>query len=367
MFEVDCEDENTQARAGRIKLRGKAFETPGFLPVATKADVKLTSPDELHDIGVQGIITNALVLFLRPGLEVIEAAGGIHKFMGWDGIIFSDSGGFQMLNPDFFLKVDENQVTFKSPFDGSKHEFTPERCVEVQMKLGSEVAMTLDDCPSYGSNYEKIVSSTARTLAWANRFSKAHEDEFQNVFGIVQGGVFRDLRERCAQGLMEMDFDGYAIGGLCIGEPKELMHEVIGWTTPILPRDKPRYLMGVGSPEDMLKAISNGVDVFDSVYPTRNARHNTVYTKNGKINIGKEKLRFKSGPIDEGCKCYACRKFSLSYVNHLLREHEYLGMRLATIHNLHFLVNLMKESKIAIKEGEFANFKKDFVENYLTR
>jgi queuine tRNA-ribosyltransferase len=365
MFELLAEDEVSNARVGKLTIRNRTFETPGFLPVATKADVKLTSPEELHDIGALGIITNALILFLRPGLDVIEAAGGIHKFMGWDGIIFSDSGGFQMLNPDFLLKVDENQAVFKSPFTGEKHEFTPERCAEVQMRLGSDVAMTLDDCPPFGSDYEQIVSSTSRTLAWANRFIKGHGDETQNAFGIVQGGVYKDLRERCAQGLVEMGFDGYAIGGLCIGEPKDVMHEVIGWTAPLLPTDKPRYLMGVGSPEDMLEAISNGVDVFDSVFPTRNARHNTVYTQKGKINIGKGKFSYESGPIDDGCKCYTCRKFSLSYVNHLLREHEYLGMRLATIHNLHFLVNLMKESQRAIKNGEFEDFKKAFISDYL--
>lgn len=365
MFEVEFEDEKSEARAGRFTLNNRTFETPGFLPVATKADVKLISPDELNEMGAQGVITNALVLFFRPGLEVIEEAGGIHTFMRFDGIVFSDSGGFQMLNPDFLVKVNDSHVTFKSPFSGSKLEFSPERCAEIQMRLGSDVAMTLDDCASYGGSYDLISASCDRTIKWAKDFIETHNSESQNVFGIIQGGVYRDLREKCVKTLIKMDFDGFGIGGLCIGEPKELMHEVIKWTAPILPKKKPRYLMGVGSPEDMLEAISNGVDIFDSVFPTRNARHNTVYTKRGKINLGKEKFNSELGPVDEGCGCYTCRKFSLSYVNHLLREYEYFGMRLATIHNLYFLVNLMKEARKAIEAGELLDFKKDFKKNYL--
>jgi queuine tRNA-ribosyltransferase len=365
MFEVQFEDEKSKARAGSFTLNNRTFETPGFLPVATKADVKLISPDELHEMGAQGVITNALVLFFRPGLEVIEEAGGIHNFMRFDGIVFSDSGGFQMLNPDFLVKVTDSYVIFKSPFSGSKLEFSPERCVEIQMRLGSDVAMTLDDCPPYGRSYDEISASCARTIKWAKDFIRAHDSDTQEVFGIIQGGVFRDLREKCVQSLSKMDFDGFGIGGLCIGEPKKLMHEVIEWTTPLLPKEKPRYLMGVGSPEDMLQAVSNGVDIFDSVFPTRNARHNTVYTKKGKINLGKEKFNSQSGPIDEGCQCYTCRKFSLSYVNHLLREYEYFGMRLATIHNLYFLVNLMREARKAIRDDELLDFIKDFEKNYL--
>jgi queuine tRNA-ribosyltransferase len=365
MFEVQFEDEKSEARGGTFTLNNRKFETPGFLPVATKADVKLISPDELHEMGASGVITNALVLFFRPGLEIIEEADGIHNFMRFDGIIFSDSGGFQMLNPDFLVKVNDSFVTFKSPFTGSKLEFSPQRCAEIQMRLGSDVAMTLDDCPSYGGSHDEISVSNNRTIKWADDFIKAHDRDTQNVFGIIQGGVFQDLREKCAQSLTEMDFDGFGIGGLCIGEPKELMHEVIQWTTQLLPKEKPRYLMGVGSPEDMLEAISNGVDIFDSVFPTRNARHNTVYTRKGKINLGKEKYRSELGPIDEGCGCYTCRKFSLSYVNHLLREYEYFGMRLASIHNLYFLVNLMREARKAIRAEEFLDFKKDFEKNYL--
>lgn len=364
MFDVVFEDEKSKARVGKLKLGNRTLETPGFLPVATKADVKLVSPDELNKMRVQSVIANAFLLYLRPGVEVIEAAGGLHKFMGWDGVIFTDSGGFQILNKDFLLKIDDNLITFKSPFDGDKHELTPEKCADIQMKIGSDVAMALDDCPSYGADYDYILSSTKRTISWAERFKKAHDDDSQWIFGIVQGGVYKDLREKCVRALAEMDFDGYAIGGLCIGEPKALMHEVIQWTAPLLPKDKPRYLMGVGSPEDMLESISQGVDIFDSVFPTRNARHNTVYTKKGKINIGKEKFKNDFGQIDKGCECYTCSKFSLAYVNHLLREHEYLGMRLATIHNLHFLVDLMRESRDAIKEGRFTSFKNEFLRDY---
>jgi queuine tRNA-ribosyltransferase len=365
MFELIGKDKRSGARVGRLKLNTCAIDTPAFLPVATKADVKLTSPDELRDLGAQALIANAYLLYLRPGVEVIEAAGGLHRFMGWNGALFTDSGGFQMLNPDFLLSVSDSHVDFKSPFDGTKHRFTPEKCVEVQIKLGSDVAMTLDDCPAYGSDYDHISASTKRTIKWAEKFKEAHNNESQSVFGIVQGGVFREQREMCTTSLVGLDFDGYAIGGLCIGEPKETMHQVIQWTAPLLPNEKPRYLMGVGSPEDMLEAISQGVDIFDSVFPTRNARHNTVYTKRGKINIGKEKFSGDFRPIDDGCKCYTCRKFSLAYVNHLLREHEYLGMRLATIHNLYFLVSLMKKAREAIVEGEFDRFKSEFLGNYV--
>jgi queuine tRNA-ribosyltransferase len=285
--------------------------------------------------------------------------------MGWSGIIFTDSGGFQILNPEFLIKVQDNHVVFKSPYDGNRHEFTPEKCAEVQMRIGSDVALTLDDCPPFGSEYDDVDKSIARTILWAEKFKAAHNDSAQNVFGIVQGGIFPNLRKKCSEALIEMDFDGYAIGGLCIGEPKELMHEVISQSTPLLPKDKPRYLMGVGSPEDMLEAVSHGVDIFDSVFPTRNARHNTVYTKKGKINIGREKFRDDLEPIDEGCKCYTCKTFTMAYVNHLLREHEYLGMRLATLHNLHFLVNLMREAREVISDGRFSEFKKEFLMDYL--
>jgi len=366
MFDLIYQDEKTQARAGKLRLKNRAFDTPGFLPVATKGDVKLVTPDELKDIGAQGVISNAFLLYLRPGVEVIKEAGGIHRFMGWDGIVFTDSGGFQVLNKDFIIKMESEYVLFKSPFDGSKHEFTPEKCAEIQMQIDSDVALTLDDCPAYKRDYDQVAISTKRTIDWSKRFKSAHNREIQKVFGIVQGGVYKDLREKCAEALVEMDFDGYAIGGLSIGEPKDLMNQVIKWTTPMLPSNKPRYLMGVGSPEDMLEAISMGVDIFDSVFPTRNARHNTVYTKKGKINIGKEKFSHDFRPIDEGCKCYTCRKFSLAYVNHLLREYEYLGMRLATIHNLHFLVNLMEEVREAISKDLFPEYKKEFLKDYLS-
>jgi queuine tRNA-ribosyltransferase len=364
MFEFISEKEVTEARSGHLVLKHGTLETPCFLPVATKADVKMTTPRELEEMKAQGIIANAFVLYLRPGVDVIEAAGGVHRFMNWDKVVFTDSGGFQMLSSEFLVKVSDEHVTFKSPFDGKKHDITPEICAELQMRLGSDVALALDDCPPYGSEKEYVASSAVRTVAWARRFREMTAN-IQTSFGIVQGGTFRDLREGCTRKLVEMDFDGYAIGGLCIGEPKELMHEVIGWTTAILPEEKPRYLMGVGSPEDMLEAISRGVDIFDSVFPTRNARHNTVYTRKGRLNLGKEKLNREFGPIDKSCRCYTCTNHSLAYVNHLLREYEYLGMRLATIHNLHFLINLMEETRTAIKEGEFNTFKDDFLGDYL--
>jgi queuine tRNA-ribosyltransferase len=364
MFDIKSTDENSKARSGIMKIKNRTFDTPGFLPVATKADVKLVSPDELLKIGAQGVISNAFLLSLRPGVDVIESAGGLGKFMKWPGLIFTDSGGFQILNPEFLIKVEDNCVVFRSPFDGKRLEFSPKLCAEIQMRIGSDIALTLDDCPSWGTDYEKVMKSTARTMIWAEQFKAAHDDDLQRVFGIVQGGTFEDLRRKCTEAMVNLDFDGYAIGGLCIGEPKDVMHRVISQSTPLMPEEKPRYLMGVGSPEDMLEAISHGVDIFDSVFPTRNARHNTVYTRSGKINIGKEKFKSEQGPVDDGCECYTCKKFTLAYVNHLLREHEYLGMRLATIHNLHFLVNLMREAREAIGEGRFLEFKKEFITGY---
>ncbi len=364
MFKIDSTEEKSSARSGTMTMKNRNFDTPGFLPVATKGDVKLVSPDELIQIGAQGVISNAFLLSLRPGVDVIESAGGLGKFMKWPGIIFTDSGGFQILNPEFLVRVADDKVVFRSPFDGKQLEFSPRYCAKIQMRIGGDVALTLDDCPTYGTEYEKIMESTARTIIWAEQFKEAHDDDLQKVFGIVQGGTFEDLRKKCTEALVDLDFDGYAIGGLCIGEPKDVMHRVISQSAPLLPEEKPRYLMGVGSPEDMLEAISCGVDIFDSVFPTRNARHNTVYTRSGKINIGKDKFKSIMGPIDDDCGCYTCKKFTMAYVNHLLREHEYLGMRLATIHNLHFLINLMREAREAIGEGRFLEFKTGFNNNY---
>jgi queuine tRNA-ribosyltransferase len=329
--------------------------------------VKTLSNDELLEIGTQAIIANAFLLYLRPGLEVLNEAGGVHGFMSWDRTIFTDSGGFQMLNEDMLIKVSDTGVIFKSPFDGSRHELTPEKCAQIQTELGSDIAMVLDDCPAYGSSFDEVQISMRRTLQWARIFKNAHRSDEQLIFGIAQGGVFKHLRRECTEALVEIDFDGYAIGGLSIGEPKEEMNDVLSCSTPLLPENKPRYLMGVGSPEDMLEAISLGIDIFDSAFPTRNARHNTVYTKKGKINLGKEHYNRNFGPIDEGCGCYACRNHSLAYINHLLREFEWLGLRLTTLHNLHFLENLMKEARNAIKNGEFCDFKEDFLKKYLIK
>jgi queuine tRNA-ribosyltransferase len=337
------------------------------MPVATKATVKTLSSHELIEIGTQALIANAFLLYLRPGMEVLKKAGGLHDFMNWNRAIFTDSGGFQILNDELLMKIDDSGVIFKSPFDGSKHEFTPEKCAQVQMELGSDIAMVLDDCPSYGISFDEVRVSTKRTFEWAKRFKKSHNKEDQLVFGIVQGGVFNELRADCAKALKEMNFDGYAIGGLSIGEPKEVMNEVVRYNSPMLPEDKPRYLMGVGSPEDILEAISFGIDIFDSAFPTRNARHNTIYTKNGKINLGKEHYNKNLGPLDEGCGCYTCKNYSLSYVNHLLREFEWLGLRLTTIHNLYFLESLMKEARNEIEARNFSNFKEKFLKKYLKK
>ncbi len=358
MFEIVDEDEG--ARAGKLRTAHGTVDTPCFMPVATKGTVKTLSSGELLDIGIESMISNALVLYLKPGVDVIEKAGGLHRFMNWDRTLFTDSGGFQMLKKEFVFNVSEEGVVFRSPFDDTRHTFTPEKCVEVQEALGSDVAMVLDDCPPYGKDKDYIRDSLKRTINWAERSKGAHKRKEQLLFAIVQGGVFRDLREQSASSLVEMDFDGYGIGGLSIGEPKEKMFEVLRYTLPLLPVERPRYLMGVGSPSELLESISMGVDVFDSAFPTRNARHNAVYTWNGNYNITRGKYARDFSPLEEGCSCYACREYTRGYIRHLMVTHETLGMRLITIHNLHFIKELMNRAREAVLEDRFSRLKKEF-------
>jgi len=330
MFNIRFDDKSTAARVGQLETAHGTVDTPAFMPVATKAYVKTVTPDELIKMGTQVLISNAFVLYLRPGLETVTKAGGLHKFMNWHGAIFTDSGGFQIIRKDFKAKVKNEGIQFQDPFDGSKHELTPELCMDIQLELGSDVAMALDHCPPYGSSFEEIESAVERTIEWAGRCKSHHDaksDGKQHLFGIIQGGIYPELAKTCVEALEKFEFVGYGIGGLSIGEPKEQMYETLKNVLPQIPTAKPRYLMGVGSPQDLLEAISLGVDIFDSVFPTRNARHNTVYTKKGNININKSKYFFETDvPLDEGCGCYTCRNFSLGYVSHLLKEYSFLGI-----------------------------------------
>ena len=367
-YELELTDETTGARAGIIRTAHGEVETPLFMPVATKATVKTVDKSDLEALGAGALISNAFLLYLRPGLSIINDAGGLHRFMNWDRVLFTDSGGFQMIRREFLKGVDQNGIKFNSPYDGTFHQFTPEKNMEVQIGLGSDIMMVQDDCPKHDAAPAEVGASVERTVAWAGRckryFDEHADRSRQALFGIVQGGTDNEMRSRCLEKLVPMDFDGYAVGGLSIGEPKPDMHRTLEDLVPGLPEHKPRYLMGVGSPEDIVRSISVGVDVFDSVFPTRNARHNTVYTSKGKVNISRSSFRNDLGPLDDGCTCFTCTNHSRAYVNHLLREKELLGLRLATLHNLHFLLVLVKNCRKAVKEGEFLRFQREFLENY---
>lgn len=358
MFEIVAEEEN--ARTGKLFTKHGVVETPCFMPVATKASVKTLTPDELNGIGTQAVITNAFHLYLKPGVNVLKNIG-IHKFMNWDKTVFTDSGGFQLIR-DFNLKVTNKGLMFK--IDKTNHFFTPESCMETQNQIGSDAAMVLDDCPNYRSSYETVKHSLKITVEWANRCKNVHKNSNQLIFGIAQGGVFPDLRKTCVEKLLKIGFDGYAIGGLTIGEPKEEMLRILKCTVPLIPKNRPRYMMGLGSPEDILKSISLGVDVFDSAFPTRNARHRTAITSHGSFEITKKKYSNDFSPVDEECRCYTCKNYSKAYVHHLFKEKELLGMRLLSIHNLYFILNMMKNARNAIKNNGFDEYKKDFMEKY---
>ena len=358
MFEITSEDGN--ARVGKLKTVHGTIKTPFFMPVATKAALKHVSQHELEQIGAEAIIANAFILYLKPGLEVIEKFHGIHNFMKWNKVIFTDSGGFQMLREDFLIKATDEGIHFKSPFDGTKHLITPEKAIEIENRINSDVAMTLDELPHYGNDYEANVKSVKRTHEWAVRCKKAHNNDKQLLFGIAQGSVFRDLREKSMKFIDELDFDGIALGGLCIGESKKEMYEMIDFSIKFASEKKPRYLMGVGSPADVINAIAHGVDVFDSAFPTRNARHNCLFTQKGNIDVAKKIYEKDESPIDEECDCYVCKHFSKAYMGHLIRVGEPLGLRYASIHNLHFVQKTVEKARKYIESNEFEELRKSF-------
>ena len=355
-FEIIKKDHLSQARLGRVETNHGSFDTPAFLPVGTQGTVKSLTPEELLEIGVEAILGNTYHLYLRPGHETIGRLGGLHHFIHWERPILTDSGGFQIFSLGSLRKISEEGAAFQSHLDGSTHFLTPEKVLEIQRILGSDIAMVLDECIPYPSSYQYVKASTERTSHWARRCLQVKRETDPALFAIVQGGVYRDLREKSAQTLVEMNFQGYAIGGLSVGEPKSIMLDILQWTTPLLPENAPRYLMGVGAPEDILNAVMLGVDFFDCVLPTRNARNGTLFTSAGKISIKQAQYAEDGRPLDESCACYTCRHYSRAYLRHLYLSKEILSSRLNTIHNLYYYMNLLRRIREAIQEDRFPDF-----------
>ncbi len=354
------------ARAGELYTAHGKVLTPAFMPVGSQATVKTLTPDDIKEIGYNMILSNTYHLYLRPGIDVIEKMGGLHRFMAWDGSILTDSGGYQVFSLSAFRKITDEGIKFRSHIDGSEHFLTPELAVKYQESLGSDVMMVLDECSAYGDSKEKLEKAMERTHRWAERCLNAHKLNEQMLFAIVQGGAFPDLRERSAEALKKLDFPGYAVGGLSVGEPKEVMLDILGKTTPFLPEEKPRYLMGVGAPEDIFEGVARGIDMFDCALPTRVARNGALFTMKGRINIRRASYSEQEGPVDPECDCYSCRTFSAAYLSHLFRSEELLALRLATIHNLRFMHNLVKNIRESILAGAFESYRREFLANYKT-
>ena len=387
MFELAGKDGSSRARRGRLTTAHGVMETPAFMPVGTQGSVKAVSPQELRELKAQIILGNTYHLFVRPGLEVIRQFGGLHKFMNWDGPILTDSGGYQIFSLAKLRKITEEGVAFQNHIDGTPTFISPEMAMEIQATLGSDIAMVLDECPPWPCEYDYAARSLEMTHRWARRCKAiaaalwaareqaanppiaAHRAAAtgQMVFGIVQGATFEELRRSSAQALAAMDFDGYAVGGVSVGEPELEMMQAIEWSEPHLPEDKPRYAMGLGTPPQLLELIARGMDMFDCVLPTRLARNGTAFTAGGTLNLKNAEFTLQTGPIEEGCLCAACRGFSRAYIRHLIKAEEILGLRLITLHNLHFYLDLMRQARVAIEDGTFAGFRTNFVSNYKVR
>jgi queuine tRNA-ribosyltransferase len=354
----------TNARAGELLTRHGTVPTPVFLPVGSQGAVKTLTPQEVREIGYKMLLANSYHLYLRPGIDVIERAGGLHNFMGWEGAILTDSGGYQVFSLSPLRKVSDNGVSFRSHIDGSQHHITPELAIEYQERLGADIIMALDECPAHDDSREKVKRATERTQRWAERCLGAKKRSDQALYAIVQGGMFAELRQESARYLSSLDFPGYAIGGLSIGEPKPTTLAMIEETVNFLPENKPRYLMGVGSPEDIIEAVARGCDIFDSALPTRVARNGALFSWEGRKNINNAAYREMEQPIVAGCGCYTCRHFSAAYFHHLFNCGELLAYRLATIHNLSFIAELMTKIRGAIIDGTFLSFKEQFLASY---
>lgn len=364
-YELLHVDKTTGARRGVIHTPHGDIQTPVFMPVGTQATVKSLTPEELkNDIEAQIILSNTYHLYLRPGHKLVEEAGGLHKFMNWDRPILTDCGGFQVFSLSDLRKISEEGVEFKSHLDGSKHMFTPESVMEIENSLGADIIMSFDECCPYPSTYDYTKKSMERTTRWAKRCKAAHAREDQGLFGIVQGGFYEDLREQSVKDLVELDFPGYAIGGISVGEPKEEFLKILKHTTPLLPENKPRYLMGVGSPDYLIEAAINGIDMCDCVLPTRIARNGTAMTWNGKVVVRNATYEKDWGPLDSECDCYTCKNYTRAYIRHLVKANEILAVRLLSLHNLHFLTKLMERVRIEIENDNLANFKEEFYKKY---
>jgi queuine tRNA-ribosyltransferase len=393
MFELLAKDSASKARRGRLTTAHGIIDTPAFMPVGTQGSVKAVSPRELRELKAQIVLGNTYHLFVRPGLEVIRHFGGLHRFMSWDGPILTDSGGYQIFSLAKLRKITEEGVAFQNHLDGTPTFISPESAMEIQAALGSDIAMVLDECPPWPCEYDYAARSLEMTHRWAARCKDATRklreeanvqrptEEIgvrtatdyepssinQMVFGIVQGGTFEDLRRSGAQALAAMDFDGYAIGGVSVGEPEAEMMQAVEWSEPHLPEHKPRYAMGLGTPPQLLELVARGVDMFDCVLPTRLARNGTAFTADGTLNLKNAEFTMQTGPIEEDCVCPACREFSRGYIRHLVKAEEILGLRLITLHNLHFYLDLMTRARQAIEEGSFAAFRAQFTTAYKTR
>jgi queuine tRNA-ribosyltransferase len=364
-YELIKECKQSGARLGKFSTPHGDIETPIFMPVGTQATVKSLTPEDLHDINAQIILSNTYHLFMRPGHELIAKAGGLHKFMNWDGPILTDSGGFQVFSLGDLRKISEEGVEFRSHIDGSKKFISPEKAVEIQTALGSDIMMAFDECAPYPADRQYVKNSLERTTRWLGRCVDAHKNtENQALFGIVQGGMYKDLREQSAEQILQYDLPGYAVGGLSVGEPKELMYEVLDYTTPLLPEDKPRYLMGVGTPDCLFEGVIRGIDMFDCVLPTRIARNGTAMTSEGRISIKNAKYFEDFSPLDAECDCYVCKNYTKAYLRHLYKANEILSSRLMSYHNLHFLLNLMKNIREAIMEDRLLDYKEEFFAKY---
>ncbi|MDP9727265.1 tRNA guanosine(34) transglycosylase Tgt [Alicyclobacillus tolerans] len=364
-FKILSTSSNTNARRGRLITPHGTIDTPVFMPVGTQATVKTLSPFELREMGAGIILSNTYHLHLRPGEDLVDEAGGLHQFMRWPGAVLTDSGGFQVFSLAKLRKITDEGVTFRSHIDGSPRFFSPETVMEIENKLGADIIMAFDECPPYPATREYIETSLKRTLAWAKRCKASHQrSDQQALFGIVQGGMYADLRREAALSLVDLDFPGYAIGGLSVGEPKPMMNEVLADVVCHLPVDKPRYLMGVGSPDDLFEGVERGVDMFDCVLPTRIARNGTVMTSRGKVVLKNAQYSRDFGPLDENCDCQVCKVYTRAYLRHLLKAGEVLGIRLTSYHNVYFLLDMMKKIRKSIEEDRFLAFKREFYESY---
>ncbi|MBQ6476818.1 MAG: tRNA guanosine(34) transglycosylase Tgt [Bacilli bacterium] len=353
-----------KARYGRLETNYGVYEMPMFMPVGTQATVKTLDPRDIKEIGSGIILSNTYHLWLRPGEDIVNKAGGLHKFMNYDGPILTDSGGFQVFSLARPKDISEEGVMFKSHLNGDKLLLTPEKSIEIQNKLDSDIAMSFDECIPYPATYEYTKASTERTVRWAKRGKDVFNNEHQSLFGIVQGGEYEDLRHWCAKELVKMDFDGYSIGGTSVGEDKDTMYKMVEYALKYLPEDKPRYLMGVGEPTDLFEGVMRGVDMFDCVLPTRLARHGHAFTLDGKINLKNNKYKEDFTSVDSECDCYCCKNFTKAYVRHLIVANETLGQKLLSVHNLRFLIRIMENIRESIKEDRFIKYKEEFINRY---